>query len=149
MKYLNKFLFLSTIVTLLFTACRKVDNLPFYGKGTAVTLTSSTNAVSPTPADSATGVITFSWTNPNYSTDSATYKFILEIDSAGRNFAKKTTKEVIGQLSTTLTGKELNTILLNYGFALGVPHSLDVRVVSSYGNNNEQYISNTVRISVT
>jgi len=149
MKYLNKFLFLSAAVSLLFTACRKVDDLPFYGKGTAVTLTANKTSVSPTPADSLTEVVSFSWTNPNYSTDSATYKFILEIDSAGRNFSRETTKEVIGKLNTGLTGRELNAILLNYGFTLGTPHTLDVRVTSSYGNNNEKYISNTVQLTVT
>jgi hypothetical protein len=35
-------------------------------------------------------------------------------------------KVVTGVSSTTLTGKELNNILLNYGFALGTPYDLDI-----------------------
>ena len=149
MKYINKFLFLSAIITVVITGCHKVEDLPFYGKGTAVTLTTSATAVTPALADSVTNVVTFSWTNPQYATDSSTYKFILEIDSTGRNFSGKTTKLVTGSLNTSLTGRELNNILLNYGFTLGTPYEMDVRVVSSYGNNNEQYVSNVVKISVT
>lgn len=147
-QFLNSFLFVATAF-LVFSGCRKVDDLPFYEKGTAVTLTASKSAVVATAADSSTSVIDFSWTNPNYQTDSSTYKFILEIDSSGRNFSKPYTKEVIGKLNTSLTGRELNAIVLSYGFALGVPHMLDVRVTSSYGNNNERYLSNVVKISVT
>ena len=36
--------------------------------------------------------ISFSWTNPNYSVDSTTVKYIVEIDSAGRNFSKAAQK---------------------------------------------------------
>ena len=134
---------------LVVAACKKVGDLPFYDNGTTVTLTASKSAVTPVPADSTKEVVSFSWSNPKYATDSGTYKFILEIDSAGRNFSKKTTKTVIGKHNVAFTGKELNAILLNYGFALGVPYNMDVRVVSSYGNNNEQYTSNVVKISVT
>jgi hypothetical protein len=55
----------------------------------------------------------------------------------------------MGARSTALTGRELNNILLNYGFAVGRPHSLDVKVTSSYGNNNERLESNVVRITVS
>ena len=36
--------------------------------------------------------ISFDWTNPNYSVDSTTVKYIVEIDSAGRNFSKAAQK---------------------------------------------------------
>ena len=133
----------------IFSACHKVDDLPFYNEGKAVTLTASKTAVVPGPADSTKGVVAFSWTSPEYATDSTTYKFTIEIDSTGRNFSKKTTRTVTGKLSDTLSGKELNAILLNYGFALGVPYDMDIRVVSSYSNNNEQYVSNVVKLAVT
>jgi starch-binding outer membrane protein SusE/F len=149
MKMINKFLLLAVFVALVISACKKVDNLPYYGNGTAVTLTSSKTAVTPTPADSLVDVVTFSWSNPEYATDSSNYKFIVEIDSTGRNFSHKVTKTVMGGLNTSFTGKELNDILLNYGFVLGTPTGLDVRVVSSYGNNNEQYTSNVIKLSVS
>jgi len=131
------------------TSCEKIEDLPYYDKGTVVTLTSSTTAVTPTPADSVTEVISFNWTDPAYATDTTNYKFILELDSTGRNFAKKITKQVMGKRTVGFTGREINAALLNYGFAIGVPKVVDVRVVSSYGNNNEQYTSNVVKVTIT
>jgi hypothetical protein len=126
-----------------------VADLPFYDKGSAVTLSSSFATVVSTQADSNRNVVSFTWTNPKHGTDSANYKFVLSIDSAGRNFSREVTKTVMGARSTALTGRELNNILLNYGFAVGRPHSLDVKVTSSYGNNNERLESNVVRITVS
>jgi hypothetical protein len=40
-------------------------------------------------------------------------------------------------------------MLLNYGFTLGTPYVLDIRVASSYANNNERYLSNIVKLTVT
>jgi hypothetical protein len=50
----------------------------------------------PALADSNKTVVTFNWTNPKYANDSITTKYILEIDSSGRNFAKENTKTVTG-----------------------------------------------------
>jgi len=148
MKSLVKYFFCAAGLMLIIQSCKKIENLPFYKNGTAVTLTSSKASVEPTLADSTSNVVTFSWTNPKYATDSNTYKFILEIDSSGRNFSKEMTKIVTGSPSTGLTGRELNNILLNFGFSLGTPYDIDVRVTSSYSNNNEKYLSNVVKISV-
>ena len=147
-KYFSILTFIGAIA-LVMAGCHKVADLPYYENGTAVTLTSNKTSVAPTPADSLNSVVTFNWTSPKYATDTSTYKFVLEIDSSGRNFSKKVTKTVIGKLTTSLTGKELNAILLNYGFSLGVAYDVDFRIVSSYGNNNEQYTSNVVKVSVT
>ncbi|MEP7319458.1 MAG: SusE domain-containing protein [Panacibacter sp.] len=149
MKQIISVLLLTIATTFVFNACTKVKDLPFYPNGNAVQLSSSATSVAPAPADSLTSVVSFSWTSPHYASDSSTYKYVLEIDSAGRGFAKKSVKQVSGTLTTSLTGKELNTILLNYGFALGEPYNLDIRVVSSYANNNEQYTSNVVNVMVT
>jgi hypothetical protein len=58
-------------------------------------------------------------------------------------------RTVLKSLSTTFTAKELNTILLSYGYAFGTPHQMDVRILSSYANNNEQYASNKLTINMT
>jgi hypothetical protein len=149
MKNIFKILALAVTTVVMVTACTKVADLPYYENGNPVTLTANKTAVTATPADSLNAVIAFSWSNPEYKQDSSLYKFVLEIDSTGRNFAKKAMKVVTGVSSTTLTGKELNNILLNYGFALGTPYDLDIRVISSYGNNNESYQSNVLKVRVT
>ncbi|MBN8686375.1 MAG: SusE domain-containing protein [Chitinophagales bacterium] len=144
-----KHIMLGMLSVAVFAGCQKVPDLPLYGNGTPVTLTANKTAVSPVPADSLTNVISFTWTDPDYKQDSTLYKYVLEVDSSGRNFAKESIKIVTGAMTTSLTGKELNNILLNYGFSLGTPHDIDVRVTSSYGNNNEAYKSNVLKIRVT
>ncbi|MEI8111719.1 MAG: SusE domain-containing protein [Chitinophagia bacterium] len=133
----------------LIAACTKIQPLPLYEKGKAITLTASTATVTATAADSAKSVLGLTWTNPMYATDSGTYKYVVSIDSTGRNFTKEVTRTVIGNRNFSLLGKELNALLLNYGFALGTGYDLDIKVASSYGNNNERYESNTVKVRVT
>jgi hypothetical protein len=105
--------------------------------------------IAPVPADSLNPVITLSWTHPDYATDSANVKYVVEIDSAGRNFTKAFVRVVSGSLSTSFTAKEMNNILLDYGFLFGVAYDMDVRIISSYANNNEQIASNTLTIKMT
>jgi hypothetical protein len=74
---------------------------------------------------------------------------VIEIDSTGRNFSKAVAKTVIGSFNTTFTNKELNGILLGFGFNYNTPYDVDVRLISSYGNNNERITSNTLKIKMT
>jgi hypothetical protein len=132
-----------------FTACEKADSLPIYGEGTAPVLTASSTTLAPAPADSNNTALTLSWTNPNYATDSSTYKFVVEMDSTGKNFANPNTKTVTGQLTASFIAKELNSFLLARGYAFNAPVDMDVRVKSSYGNNNELKLSNVLKIRMT
>lgn len=149
MKHIFKFLFAAAITATLFSACDKVDDLQQYNLGTTPALSTSATVLAPVVADSNKDVVTFSWTSPKYATDSANYKFIVQIDSANRNFSKAVSKTVMGALKATYTAKEMNAILTGFGFAYNTPYDLDVRVISSYGNNNEKYTSNTVKIKAT
>lgn len=135
---------------LIIPGCTKVADLPYYTNGTAPDLGVSPSVViAPTAADSAKTVLTLKWSDPNYATDSNHVKFLIEIDSAGRNFSKATTKTVTKALTSSFTGRELNTIVLNYGYALGKAVKLDLRVTSSYSNNNDPKPSNVVQLTVT
>ena len=134
---------------LLVTACDKVDDLPFYTEGNEPTLTASATTIAPLPADSNNTVLVLDWTSPDYAADTATFKYIIEVDSAGRNFSNAVRKEVIGERSASFLAKELNTIMLNYGFAFNRAYNLDMRVISSYANNNERRVSNTVTVRAT
>jgi hypothetical protein len=66
-----------------------------------------------------------------------------------RNFSKKVTFVVNKDLSKTFLAKEINAILLGFGFAYNQPVDMDVRVTSSYANNNEPYQSNVLKLSMT
>ena len=148
MKHLPKIIFLVAFVAA-FAACNKVADLPVYGNGTAPVLSASATAIAPTSADSLKPVLTLSWTNPKHATDSATIKYVVEIDSSGRNFSKAVSRTIIGAMNTTFIAKDLNAILLGYGFAYNTAYDMDVRVTSSYGNNNERLTSNTLKLRVT
>jgi len=132
-----------------FTACEKVEDLPNYNLGNPVVLSASATTIAFQAADSDKTALTLNWTFPHYATDSANMKYIVEIDSTGRNFAGEVTRIVTKKLSTSFTAKELNNILLGYGYAFNVAVDMDVRVTSSYLNNNEKFISNTVKIKMT
>jgi hypothetical protein len=149
MKFLNKIGLLAVTIFFMVSACEKVPDLPVYNEGIESVLSSSAATLAPLPADSNKTVLTLNWTSPEYAADSATYKYIVQIDSAGRNFSKATSREVIGARSISLTAKELNTILLGYGFEFNKPYNLDMRVISSYSNNNERKLSNIVKLTAT
>jgi starch-binding outer membrane protein SusE/F len=148
MKKILSILFLTITSGIVFFACTKVADLPYYSDGTMVTLSANKTAVTATPADTANNVITFNWTSPKYASDAATWKFIVEMDTSA-TFATKTTKEFIGVNTGSLTGKEYTNMLLNYGVALGSPKDIYTRMISSYGNNNERYTSNVLKIAMT
>jgi len=105
--------------------------------------------LAPTAADSSTTVITFSWTNPKYAnSDSLTNKYVLELDSTGRNFSQSVKWTISGVTSKSFTAKALNDVLLGLGFKFNVAYDIDVRVTSSYANNNDMKVSNVVKVNV-
>jgi len=149
MKYINSKLFFAGLSLLLvFAACEKQSNT-FYANGTAPVLSGSTTTIAATPADSLSNALVLNWTNPMYATNQSTEKYTIQIDSAGRNFSKAVSLVVTGVLTDTFTAKQINEIALAYGFSYNVAYNMDVRVVSSYTNNNEQLMSNMLTISVT
>ena len=99
MKNIFKLLLLFAGLAFVATGCQKVGSLPYYSTGTASVLSSSVTTIAALPADSNKTAVTFSWSSPAYATDSTTNKYIIEIDSSGRNFAKEYTKVVTGSLS--------------------------------------------------
>lgn len=149
MKNIIKFLILAVSTAVIFAACKKADTLPFYDSGNAPVLSASVTSVSPTPADSNSTVLSLTWTDPKYATDSSTVKYIVQIDSAGQNFNNPYTKEITAALGTSFIAKDLNAVLVGFGFNFGVTYGVDIRVVSSYANNNDQKVSNTVTLQAT
>ena len=136
------------MATIFFVACeKKVGDLPSYQVGTAAVLSASSTTIAPAVVDSDKVALTLTWTNPKYSVDSSTVKYVVEIDSSGRNFAKEFTTTVVGTRTASFTAKQINTILIGYGFAFNTAYNIDVRVTSSQSNNNEQLKSNTVVIN--
>jgi hypothetical protein len=138
----------AALAVLAFMACKKMTN-QYFGNGSTPTMSVSATTLAPTPADSSTEVLAISWTNPHYATDSATELYTIQIDSSGRNFSKAVSIQVSGALVDSFTAKQINTIALGFGFSYNVTYSMDIRVISSYANYNEELTSNTITISYT
>lgn len=150
MKYFSKSVLLLVVATIaIFAACNKKDDLATYANGNAVVLTTSTATISAAASDSSKGILALNWTSPKYATDSSTYKYIIQIDSSGRNFSTPVSITMNGKLVDSITGRQINDIAAGFGVASGKAASLDIRIISSYANNNEQYKSNMVTIKVT
>jgi hypothetical protein len=150
MQAIKKISFILAGVVLLVAACRREPALTTYNRGSAPTLTASANNVAPVAADSDRVVLTINWTNPGYATDSANIKAVVQIDSAGKNFTRPDTRTIMGNSRTaSFTARQLNEWLLNRGYAFNAPVDMDIRVITSYANNNDQQTSNTVRVRMT
>ncbi|MFN4285091.1 MAG: SusE domain-containing protein [Lacibacter sp.] len=149
MKWIHKIIAALIAGAFLFSACEKAEKLPFFADGVAPVLTASATTVAPPPADSNRVVLKLTWTDPKHTQDSSKYKFVIELDSTNRNFARAHRIELIGKREYEFIAKELNTILLNWGFQFNVAYDVDIRVTSSYGNNNEQKRSNVVKVRMT
>ncbi|NJO25498.1 MAG: hypothetical protein HC867_06645 [Bacteroidia bacterium] len=102
MKLISKILLSAIVATGFFTGCSKIDNLkkeeaqPVYLLGVSPVLSASTVTVAPTLADTNRAVVTFNWTNPKYAQDSSLYKYILEIDTTGKNFSNEKQESLQG-----------------------------------------------------
>ena len=149
MKIINQILSLAVIATLAFTSCDKADKLPLYGNGTAPVLSAASTTVAPPPADSNKYSLILNWTDPKHGQDPVKYKFVVEIDSSGRNFSKAVSRTLLGKLTDSIVAKDLNAMMLAWGFEFNKAYDLDVRVTSSYGNNNEKLASNILKIRAT
>lgn len=128
-------------------ACQKVEPLPFYEPGKDISLAISTATPSNTVADSIKNVVTLSWSNPEFATDSANYKYVVEVAPAGSNFANPASYTVMTNRSFSLTGAQLNNLLVAWGANYDVSKELEARVKASYANNNDMKISNTVKFA--
>ncbi|CAF4739582.1 unnamed protein product, partial [Rotaria sp. Silwood1] len=136
-------------ISVLLIACKKEGALPNYAESTAPVLSASKTTIAPTATDSNSVVATLNWTDPMMSTDSAHKMYVIEIDSTGRSFKQAAKIVLYGTLSKSLIGTELNNILLNFGFKFNVAYGVDVRVTSSYANNNDIKVSNTLKLTAT
>lgn len=149
MKQSYKIFAMAAALLLALAGCQKEKPLPFYQNGKAVALTSSTTTIAPTATDSLTTALVLNWTNPGYATDSSTYKYIIQIDSSGAGFSHPDQIVVTGRRNDSLIAKDLNSLLIARGYQFGKAYKMDVRVVSSYANNNERYTSNVLTLTMT
>ena len=86
MKFFIKNFLIVLFLAAAFASCDKANDLAVAPNGNAVTLASSASTLAPVPADSNNVAMTFTWTTPKYAQDPSLYKYVIQLDSAGRNF---------------------------------------------------------------
>ena len=150
------------VLTLLFggllSSCKKDENRVFFDGGAAPQL--SANQSTGIPLAFLTGsndAVTFSWTNPEYKfttgVNSQNVTYLWQMDTAGANFTNPKRKEIsiANDLSRTFTQNEINDFMLNQlELAVGIPHNLEFRVISSLaGSSATSLVSNVVKLQAT
>lgn len=153
MKQSLKLLTAVSFMAFALNSCDKKDSLATpYVAGTAPALSSSVSGFTPVTADSSATIATFSWTSPSYDRfPDSSILYLLQVDSAGKNFSHpQVLASFTGSLSKNITGKTLNDILLNaMNYPATVPVDLEIRLLASKPNFNEQQTSNTVAFHYT
>lgn len=148
MRYLAS-IFSFLAVAIAFSACEKIEKLPFYPEGKDFTLTLSSTSIAPATTDSTKKVLELNWTSPGYPMDDSKVKYVVEVDIAGNGFKDALSRTMIGKMDTSFIGDELNRFVVGKGLEFNKPHKLEARVISSYENNNDQKKSNSVEFTYT
>lgn len=138
------------VVIVLVLSCAKTETTPQFAQSTATfTVTPSATSVAVALKDSTSAALTFTWTDPKFSSGLAQTKFTVYACKSGTDFSSFLTKSFTGELSGTLLGKEINSMALRFGGTVGQPVDLDVKVVASLINNNQVLSSAATKITVT
>lgn len=154
-KSIKYFLAILSLITT-FAACKKDENkVVFEGGDKPLLSASSATALVLNIANSASQAIAFSWTNPNYkfntgiSSQNVTY--ILQIDTTGANFTNPAIQEIsiANNLNTSLTVKELNTVLTKLNLLEKIAHNVEFRIKSTLINNSVPLFSNVIKVVIT
>ncbi len=156
MKHIFKFLFFLAVLSAVLCSCKKDENKVLFNGGTApVATASSTAPIVLVIANKDNPAVTFFWTNPNYQfntgVSSQDVTYTLQFDTTGSNFTnpKIGEKSIAKDLSTTLTVKDLNTILLGMGLAENMPHKMEIRIKSAMINSSGSLYSSAIKIIIT
>lgn len=153
-KNISHLLLVSTVL-LAFMACKKIENQVIFNGGTAPVLTASSAGPIVLIKDKKTdNAITLSWTNPQYmfntGVSSQNVNYILQVDTAGKNFstAKLQEMSISSDLGVTLTAQQLNSFLSKMEFTAGVVQAIDMRVKATLANGSVPLTSNAVTVKV-
>lgn len=147
MKILSRLLAVFAAIFILHS-CDKADDLPLYTTGADIALNANPSTVVLTPADSNAVKVTLSWNNPAFATAPDNYKYVIEIDTSA-NFTNPRAFMQMEDTIKSLTGSELNNMVLLWGGQLDGTKDVYVRVRGSYGNNNDMKVSNVVKLTIT
>jgi hypothetical protein len=139
-----------TVGIFVISCVKEFEPAPKFSASTGTfTITPSATTVAALAKDSIATALTLTWTDPKYAVGLKKSKFTVMASKTGTNFATFVSKEFTGALTGALTGKDLNGMALFSGGLIGQSITLDIMVVASQDNNNEQKKSNVTQVAVT
>lgn len=153
----NKLLLLTSFVLVVLASCKKDDQMVTYQGGKTPVLSANFASASPyvlNKTNESTTAVTFSWTNPDYTfstgVSSHDVTYTLQIDTTGSNFTNPDMQQLViaRDLSTTLTVKDLNTILAKMNLMENIPHNMEFRLKSTLENNSVPLFSNVIKMTI-
>ncbi|HSF45219.1 MAG TPA: SusE domain-containing protein [Chitinophagaceae bacterium] len=146
------------VLALALGSCEKQENKVYLESGTEPLLTASTAtvALTPPPADESKEAIKFRWSNPEYKfttgISSQDVNYLLELDTAGGNFASKIkySTNISKDLEKSFTVLELNSIFGNTMFlTFGRKYTIEARITASLASGAAKLVSNKVSFTAT
>lgn len=136
-------------------SCKKDDNKVILKGGTAPVLTSSVSGDVPlSKATQDQAAMMLSWTNPNYQfntgVSSQDVNYTLQFDTTA-DFSNPDMQEVTvaKDLSTTLTVRQLNSIMAKIGLQPNISHNINVRIIAAFPSGAVKLISNVIKFTAT
>jgi starch-binding outer membrane protein SusE/F len=157
MKIISKFLITAFLPAVMFWSCEKDENKIYFEGGTPPVLSASVSGdLNLNYADADKEALELNWTNPNYQfttgISSQDVSYVIEIDTAGANFTnpQKQSIAVSKELSWSFTIAQINDYMLNQlQLQDSIPHTLEMRVVSSIANGAAPLPSNVLQFTAT
>lgn len=158
MKQLLNGVMLMMLFAIAATSCKKDENKIYFEGGTAPVLSASTDQPEVLLLENANKeAVKLTWTNPSYNfttgTSSQNVTYVLELDTAGANFASgvKKSYSITSDLSRSFTVSELNVILVSaMGLSVDEPHTIEARVTSSINSAGvTALVSNVISLVFT
>lgn len=156
MKNIIKILSATLLMAVTFLSCDKDENKISYEGGTPPVLTASSATIPLSFANRNSLATILFWTNPDYQfttgISSHDVNYLIEIDTTGANFTNPNRQSIAisKDLSRSFTQGELNGYLLNQlQLVPGIPHNIQIRVISSLINGSVPLKSNILAFTVT
>jgi starch-binding outer membrane protein SusE/F len=156
MKNILKFIAGAFLLTTLLPACQKDENQVIFEGGTNPVLSSTVaGPLVLRKEDKDNVVMVLKWTNPNYmfntGVSSQDVTYVLQIDTAGKNFTSSNFQEksIANDLDITMTVKDLNTFLSKMELVAGRQYNMEMRIKASLAGGAVPLYSNVFAIKVT
>ncbi|CAN5311584.1 hypothetical protein BH09BAC2_BH09BAC2_05710 [soil metagenome] len=158
MKNIFKYFLILTALLITFASCKKAGDQILFEGGTPPVLTSNLTGATPiiplSKANKDQVAVKLFWTNPDYKfttgVSSQDVTYLLEIDTAGANFARATKKQIslAKDLSYSFTQGDLNDYLIGMKLDTTKQHTIEMRVSASLSNSATKLASNILTFKV-